>query len=105
MAVIPHPPHSPDLTPCDFFLFPNMKLKLEICRFGTVEEIQAESQRVLDTDRKGLPGTVTIHLIERRELVSRETSVTLCIAVRREDIVGKNYTGTERKRTVEGGDQ
>jgi hypothetical protein len=37
MAVIPHPPYSPDLAPCDFFLFPK------------IEEIQAESQRVLDT--------------------------------------------------------
>jgi hypothetical protein len=25
MAAIPHPPYSPDLAPCDFFLFPKMK--------------------------------------------------------------------------------
>jgi hypothetical protein len=31
-----------------------MKLKLKGLRFDTIEEIQAESQRVLDTDRKGL---------------------------------------------------
>jgi hypothetical protein len=48
MAVIPHSPYSPDLAPCDFFLFPEMKLKLKGCRFDTTEEIQAESQRVLD---------------------------------------------------------
>jgi len=48
MAVIPHPPYSPDLAPCDFFLFPKMKLKLKERRFDTTE-IQAESQRVLDT--------------------------------------------------------
>jgi transposase len=47
MAVIPHPPYSPDLAPC--FLFPEMKLKLKGRRFDTIEEIQAESQRVLDT--------------------------------------------------------
>ena len=29
MTVIPHPPYSPDLTPCDFFPFPKMKLKLK----------------------------------------------------------------------------
>jgi hypothetical protein len=34
---------------CDFFLFPKMKLKLKGCRFDTLEEIQAKSQRVLDT--------------------------------------------------------
>jgi hypothetical protein len=35
-----------------------MKLKLKGRRFDTIEEIQGESQRVLDTDRKGLPGSV-----------------------------------------------
>jgi hypothetical protein len=49
MAVIPDPPYFPDLAPCDFFLFPEMKLKLKGRRFDTIEGIQAESQRVLDT--------------------------------------------------------
>jgi hypothetical protein len=49
MAVIPHPPYSSDLAPCDFFLFPKMKLKLKGRRFDTIEEIQAESQRVICT--------------------------------------------------------
>jgi hypothetical protein len=35
-----------------------MKLKLKGCRFDIVEEIQAESQRVLDTDRKKVSGSV-----------------------------------------------
>jgi hypothetical protein len=45
MPVIPHPPCS-DLAPCDF-IFSKMKLKLKGSRFDTIEEIQAESQRVL----------------------------------------------------------
>jgi hypothetical protein len=49
MAVIPHPPYSPDLATCDFFLFPKMKLKLKGNQFDTTEEIQGEMQRVLDT--------------------------------------------------------
>jgi hypothetical protein len=49
MAVIPHPPYSPDLALCDFFLFPKIKLKLKGRRFDTTEEIQAESQKVLNT--------------------------------------------------------
>jgi transposase len=49
MAVIRHPLYSPDLAPCDFFLFPKIKLKLKGRHFDTTEEIQAESQRVLDT--------------------------------------------------------
>jgi transposase len=49
MAVMPHPPYSPDLAPSDFFLFPKMKLKLKGRRFVTIEQIQAESQRVFDS--------------------------------------------------------
>jgi hypothetical protein len=49
MAVIPHPPYSPDLAPCDFVLFPKMKLKLKGRGFDDIEEIKAESQRVIDT--------------------------------------------------------
>ena len=49
IAVMPHPPYSADLAPCDFFLFPKLKLKLKGRPFDTIEEIQAESQRVLDT--------------------------------------------------------
>jgi len=39
-----HPPQSPDLAPCDFFLFPKMKLKLKGWRFDTVKDIQAKLQ-------------------------------------------------------------
>jgi hypothetical protein len=49
MVFIPNPSYSPDLAPCDFFLFPKMKLKLKRRRFDTIEEIQAESQRLLGT--------------------------------------------------------
>ena len=49
IAVIPHPLYSPDLAPCDFFLFPKMKLKLKGRRFDTITEIQAKTQKVLNT--------------------------------------------------------
>jgi transposase len=49
MTVVSHPPYSSDLAPCDFFLFPKMKIKLKEQRFDVVEEIQAESQKVLKT--------------------------------------------------------
>jgi hypothetical protein len=58
MAVIPHPQYSPGLAPCVFFLCPKIKLKLKGRRFDTNEEIQAKSQTVLNTGRKGLPGSV-----------------------------------------------
>jgi hypothetical protein len=34
---------------CDFFLFPKIKLKLKGRQFDTIEEIQAKTQKVLDT--------------------------------------------------------
>jgi transposase len=29
MVIVPHPPYSPDLAPCDFTLFPKLKMKLK----------------------------------------------------------------------------
>ena len=36
IKTVPHPPYSPDLSPCDFWLFP----KLRGCRYETVEEMK-----------------------------------------------------------------
>ena len=41
--------HSPDLAPCDFFLFPKMKLQLKGRCFDMTEEIHTETQEVIDT--------------------------------------------------------
>jgi transposase len=46
---LPRPPYSPDLAPCDFFLFTKIKLQLKGRRFSRVEEIQRKSQNVLGT--------------------------------------------------------
>ena len=59
--VIQHPPYSPDLSPCDFFLFPKLKNKLRGIRFDTAEEIEnaVKAQvRRLDTEgvRPGIEG-------------------------------------------------
>jgi hypothetical protein len=52
MAVTPNPPYSPDLAPCYFFLFPKRKLNPNGCLFDNIEEIQVESQSVLNTVRE-----------------------------------------------------
>ena len=49
ITVIPHPPYSPDLAPCRFFLFPKMKLWLKGRCFVTTEEIHAKTQEVIAT--------------------------------------------------------
>jgi len=52
MTVVQHSPYSPDHAPSDFFLFPKLKIKFKGRRFQTLEEIQAESQAVLNTLRE-----------------------------------------------------
>ena len=41
IKTVPQPPYSPDLGPCDFWLFP----KLRACRYETTEEMT----KVIDT--------------------------------------------------------
>ena len=39
IPVLPHPPYSPDLAPCDFFLFSKLTLKLKGHHFGAMGNI------------------------------------------------------------------
>ena len=41
----PQPPYSPDVAPCDFWLFP----KLRGCRYETTEEMKEAVAKVIDT--------------------------------------------------------
>jgi hypothetical protein len=47
MVIIPHPPYSLDLVPCDFALFPKLKMKLKGQSFERVSDIQRDLQAVL----------------------------------------------------------
>ena len=46
---IPQPPYSPDLAPCDFWLF----FKLTGCRYETFEEMKEAVTKVIDTLTQG----------------------------------------------------
>ena len=46
---LPHPPYSPDLSPCDYYLFPKLKEYLRGKRFGSNEEVQEEVEHWLGT--------------------------------------------------------
>jgi transposase len=35
IVIVPHPPYTPDLAPCDFLLFPKLKMKLKGRHFET----------------------------------------------------------------------
>ena len=42
---VPQPPYSPDVGPCNFWLFP----KLRDCRYETIEEMKEVVTKVIDT--------------------------------------------------------
>jgi len=48
ITTLPHPSYSPDLTPCDFFLFPKLKTHIKEYHFGTVENVQTAATRTLN---------------------------------------------------------
>ena len=41
---LPHPPYSPDLTPSDYYLFPNLKRRQFGRRFESNEEVEWETE-------------------------------------------------------------
>ena len=45
IKTVPQPPYSPDLAPCDFWLFP----KHRSCRYETFEEMKEAVTKVIDT--------------------------------------------------------
>ena len=45
IKTVPHRPYCPDLTPCDFWLFP----KLTSCRYEMTEEMKESVTKVIDT--------------------------------------------------------
>jgi len=48
ITTLPHPPYSPDLAPCFFFLFPKLKTHLKGHYFWTAENVQADATRALN---------------------------------------------------------
>ena len=48
IKTVPQPPYSPNLAPCDFWLFP----KLRGCRYETIEEMKEAVTKIIDTLRE-----------------------------------------------------
>ena len=51
VPTLEQPPYSPDLAPCDFFLFPKLKWAIKGTRFPDVEAIQ----RAVTTELRRIP--------------------------------------------------
>jgi [histone H3]-lysine36 N-dimethyltransferase SETMAR len=48
VQLLPHPPYSPDLAPCHFFLFPHLKHQLGGKRYPTAQAALEAMQDILD---------------------------------------------------------
>ena len=51
VCVLNHPPYSPDLSPCDYFLFPKLKLPLK----GRLFEDDQDIQGVVTSSLRAIP--------------------------------------------------
>jgi hypothetical protein len=50
IPVLPHPPYSPDIARCDFYLFSKLKFKLKGHHFETMENITDELHTFTEND-------------------------------------------------------
>jgi len=46
--MLPQSPYSPDMAPCNFFLFPKLKKTMKGRRFANIDEIKTESLKELN---------------------------------------------------------
>ena len=61
IKTVPQPPYSPNVAPCDFWLFP----KLRGCRYEIIEQMKGAVTKVIDTlTQKGFHGSFQ-KLLER----------------------------------------
>jgi len=52
ITVCPHPPYSPDLAPCVFWLFPKVKMTMKGKRFESTQDIEGATTAQLKTLKK-----------------------------------------------------
>ena len=48
IPTLEHPPYSPDLAPCDFFLFPKVKSVLKGTHFESMKAVKEKTAQVLN---------------------------------------------------------
>jgi hypothetical protein len=74
---VPHPPHSPELNPCDFWLFGILKQKTKDLVFQTVEEIIITFHRVWHELTLNDLQSVFFNWIERFEWFNKHKKNTI----------------------------
>ncbi len=45
--MVPHPPYSPDLVPCNFAIFPHLKKQLRGIKFANIPEVQERVRLIM----------------------------------------------------------
>ena len=61
ILVVPQPPYSTDLSPCEFVLFLRLKNHLKGCHFGILDNIQ----KSVTDEPKSIPAEVFQHCYEQ----------------------------------------
>ena len=79
--MVPQPPYSPDLSPCDFFLFPWLKNHFKVRHFGTLDNIQ----KSVTDELKGITTEAFQHCYEQWKQRLRR-----CVAAKRNYFEGDN---------------
>ena len=80
--VVPQPPYSPDVSPCDLFLFPRLKNHLKGRHFGTLDNIQ----KSVTDELKCIPAEAFQHCYEQWKQRLRR-----CVAVQGNYFKGDNH--------------
>ena len=62
--LLPHPPYSPDLASSDYWLFVDLKRRLQRKRFGSIEEVISETEAYCEAKDKSFY-TKGIKLLEK----------------------------------------
>jgi len=70
--VLPHPPYSPDMSPRDFELFPQLKINMRGVRFSTLEDLSASVTRRVRQRTSSRDLTGIVDLPKRWDAVIRQ---------------------------------
>ena len=71
--VLKHLPYSPDLAPCDFFLFPKIKSGLKGTKFESIEVVKKKATQLMyDLSEKNLQHRFQHWMIHMKQCRDRE---------------------------------
>ncbi|UYV80850.1 hypothetical protein LAZ67_19001985 [Cordylochernes scorpioides] len=109
VSVLPHPPYSADIAPCDFFFFPKLKMTLKGRRFSSSSEhskkwVAAFKLGRISTEDEHRPGrpveSVTQENIDKIHVLVMLDRKMNSSSDRRDHGYSKNNSGLDYERTL-----